>query len=335
MTLPLNPATLPYLQTGKNLLAFSAGVDSSALFFLLLKANIAFDMAMVDYGIREASKEEVAYARELAGKYGKTLFLKEATCDKKNFEANARKIRYDFFASLCRQYGYDTVITAHQLNDRTEWFLMQFIKGAGAVELLGMDPITETQEYTLVRPLLNASRDEIESYLKTHRIRYFEDATNRDTAFTRNAIRHHYSTALVHDYAEGIRTSFTLLREDAQNLLPATPFFQEGELIMIRRHEIHSDIRQIDRHLKRTGYLLSAAQKQEIIRQEECVIGGKIVVALAERIICIAPYDNTVMPKDTKEAFRLAGIPAKIRPYLFSRNISAEMFGRWQNAILN
>ena len=109
-------------------------------------------MAMVDYGIRDASKQEVDYARKLGEKYGKTFHLKEAKADEKNFEANARKIRYDFFADLCHQHGYNTVITAHQLNDRTEWFLMQFTKGAGAVELFGMDYLSETESYTWYAP---------------------------------------------------------------------------------------------------------------------------------------------------------------------------------------
>ena len=52
----------------KNLLAFSGGIDSTALFFMLLEQNIDFDMAIVDYGIRAQSKDEVAYAKELAHK---------------------------------------------------------------------------------------------------------------------------------------------------------------------------------------------------------------------------------------------------------------------------
>ena len=52
-------------QTTNNLLAFSGGVDSSALFFILLENNIPFDICIVDYGLREQSKLEVEYAYEL------------------------------------------------------------------------------------------------------------------------------------------------------------------------------------------------------------------------------------------------------------------------------
>jgi len=85
-------------------------------------------------------------------------------------------------------------------------------------------------------------------------------------------------------------------------------------------------IRRIDRQIKQMGYLLSKAQKEEIIRQEECVIGGKIVVVMQETVITVAPYRDAVMPKDIKEKFRLAGVPAKIRPYLYTSGITDVMY---------
>jgi len=57
------------LKSKKNLLAFSGGVDSSALFFLLKSHLIDFDIAIVDYEVRNESKTEVEFAKELATKY--------------------------------------------------------------------------------------------------------------------------------------------------------------------------------------------------------------------------------------------------------------------------
>ena len=65
------------ISTKKNLLAFSAGIDSSALFFLLIENNIPFDIAIVNYNMRNQSKDEVIYAKQLATKYKKQIFLKE------------------------------------------------------------------------------------------------------------------------------------------------------------------------------------------------------------------------------------------------------------------
>ena len=64
-------------KNNKNLLGFSGGVDSSAMFFFLLNNNIDFDIAIVNYNLREQSKEEVKYAFELAKKYNKKIYLKE------------------------------------------------------------------------------------------------------------------------------------------------------------------------------------------------------------------------------------------------------------------
>lgn len=332
----LNPDALEVLRNGRNLLGFSAGVDSTALFFLLKDAGIPFDMAMVDYGVREQSKAECDYARELAVHYEKTLHLIEAKAETANFEASARKIRYGFFARLCREEGYDSVITAHQLNDLTEWFLMQFAKGAGTVELLGMEYVSRTAEYTLARPLLDCDRDAIEAYLAEHAIPHFEDVSNRDSRYTRNAFRHRFTNGLVADYADGIRKSFALLRRDAKTLAPEAPYRQVSQFILIRRSgEETADIREIDRHLKRLGYLLSAAQREEVLRQGESVVGGKIAVALAEDFISIAPYSGSVMPKEARERFRLAGVPPKIRPYLYDQGITDALFLKSKQAILN
>ena len=57
---------LPFLQNSKNLLGFSGGVDSVALFFLLLEFKIDFDIAIVHYHTRKEADDEVTYAKELA-----------------------------------------------------------------------------------------------------------------------------------------------------------------------------------------------------------------------------------------------------------------------------
>ena len=115
----------------KNLLAFSAGVDSTALFFLLLREKIFFNIAIIDYNIRSQSKDEVLYAKQLALEYNKRCYVKEeVSMLSSNFENNAREVRYNYFDEIILRDSYDNLITAHQLNDKLEWFLMQFTKGA-------------------------------------------------------------------------------------------------------------------------------------------------------------------------------------------------------------
>ncbi|MEA2028532.1 MAG: ATP-binding protein, partial [Campylobacterota bacterium] len=103
--LHLDKKVLPFLEQ-KNLLAFSAGVDSTALFFLLLHHNIDFDIALVNYGTRESSEQEEAYAKELAQKYHKKCYTTQAPHIEQNFEKEARDFRYDFFEKLIKEHGY-------------------------------------------------------------------------------------------------------------------------------------------------------------------------------------------------------------------------------------
>ena len=122
---------IEHIKNKKNLLAFSAGVDSSALFFLLLEHDIKFDIALVNYGTRETSDEEEMHAKALAKKHKLFCHSIKAPPFDTHIEMQARDFRYEFFNSLITIEGYDTLITAHQLNDQLEWFLMRFTKGAG------------------------------------------------------------------------------------------------------------------------------------------------------------------------------------------------------------
>ena len=97
------------LQHGNNLLAFSAGVDSTALFFILIEEDIDFDIAIVNYNTRVQSQDEVKYAKYLAQKYKKKCFVKSVTLKSSDFEKRARDERYSFFFQLCTQYKYDTI----------------------------------------------------------------------------------------------------------------------------------------------------------------------------------------------------------------------------------
>ncbi len=311
------------LKNKKNLLAFSGGIDSSALFFLLLEHNIKFDIAIVDYGIRAQSKEEVAHAKTLAKKH--KLFCHSITAPKFNahFEKRARDFRYEFFDSLVTIEDYDNILTAHQLNDQLEWLLMRLSKGAGLSELLGLEPLIQKESYTLLRPLLSYSKDELLDYLHTHTHPYFIDESNFDEKHERNKFRKQFSNALLHEYKEGIKRSFDYLRADKASLQSGFETIYAYKLLhIIKLHDMHSKVRAADTTLKKLGYLLSASQRREIDKESSLVIGGKWAVALQNNLLYIAPYTHIDMPKTFKEKCRINKIPAKVRAYYFKENIT-------------
>ena len=311
----------------KNLLAFSAGIDSSALFFILLENNIPFDIAIVDYGIREQSKEEISHAKALAKKYAKTCYTAKAPEFSTHFEANARKYRYDFFETLINEHGYDTLLTAHQLNDQLEWFLMRLSRGAGLSELIGLEAVSKRNGYTLVRPLLEYSKEELLDYLEIHDHPYFIDNSNSDAKYERNRFRKEFSDPLISQFKEGIRRSFTYLEDDKKLLESGfETVFSEQQLYIIKLKQTGSKGKAADLTLKKLGYLLSSAQRKEIEKENSLVIGGEWAVELQDDLLYIAPYLTTDMPKKFKEMCRVQKIPAKIRAYLYQENIDLTSF---------
>jgi tRNA(Ile)-lysidine synthase len=318
------------LINAKNLLAFSAGVDSTALLFLLLENKIPFDIAIVDYGLRSQSKEEVAYAQELAQLYHFKCHLLSAQQIDSNFEANARKIRYDFFESLIQEYHYENLLTAHHLGDRFEWMLMQFCKGAGCIELSGMSSSERRQKYTLVRPLLHLDKQELLTYLQSNNIRYFEDESNSDESYKRNEFRHNYTKPLLEKYLRGIKKSFEYIDEDVNLLLEDIEVISLNEFAYFKRSKSQrSNLVAIDRYLKSKNQLITAQEKQLLKSNKTVVLGRKFVVWQSDIYIFIAPYyEAREMSKEFREKMRLLKIEPKLRGYFWRDSEAAALLLR-------
>jgi tRNA(Ile)-lysidine synthase len=307
-------------------LAFSAGVDSSALFFLLLEENISFDIALVNYNLRKNSIKEESHAIELAKKYNLKCYIGKAPSFKNNFEKNARDFRYDFFDKIMKENHYQNLLTAHQLNDQLEWFLMRLTKGAGTTELLGLEPVSKRKNYSLIRPLLQHSKKELLNYLEKNKYPYFTDESNSDDKYERNRFRKEFSNGLLDNYQDGIKRSFDYLREDKKNLLQGyEEKFYYQELYVLKYSNKALKIRLVDQYLKKLGYLLSGKQRQELEKESSLVFGGVWAVETVENYIYIAPYSQVKMSKKFKEACRTLKIPSKIRAYLYQEKLNPKM----------
>jgi len=306
------------LEKSSNLLAFSGGVDSTALFFWLLEKKISFDIAIVNYHTRDTSDDEVEYAKELAKKYNKKIYIKD--CFLKKFsEKKARDCRYEFFEEIIKKHSYNRLILAHQLNDRFEWFLMQLSKGAGLKELISMPKEEKREWYSIYRPFIDKSRDEILEYLHQKKIKYFIDTSNFDTKYKRNFIRKHFANEFISLYKQGVKKSFEFLEED-KKLLFDTNWKQIKNLYFFTKSEPKRDIKKVDLILKRLGILPTKAQKDEILKTEfNCVIQGKIAIDSNKEKIYIAPYVK--IPLKNKDLFRKKKIPPKVRGYIQKENI--------------
>ena len=315
-----------HLKEKKNLLAFSAGVDSSALFFLLLEHNISFDIALVNYGTRENSDKEEEHAITLAAKYKLTCHTLKAPSFTTHFEKNARDFRYRFFEGLVEKYGYETLLTAHQLNDQLEWLLMRLSKGAGVSELVGLETVSKRGNTILVRPLLEYSKEELLLYLEENKYPYFVDESNSDEKYERNKFRKNFSNPLMETYKAGIKRSFEYLKKDKEVLEKQFKTIHTDKLLrVIRLNSPEAKVKASDLALKELGYLLSSSQRREIEKEESLVIGGEWVVELHGDHLYISPYVTTDMTKKFKEECRILKVPHKIRAYCFKEELDIHL----------
>jgi tRNA(Ile)-lysidine synthase len=316
----LENSTLWELKDKKNLLAFSAGVDSTALFFLLIQHNINFDIATVNYGLREQSKDEVAYAKELANTHGLTCHILDAQKLSKNFESRAREIRYNFFQELAKEHKYDNLITAHHLGDRFEWMLMQFCRGAGCAELAGMKTIEPRENYKLIRPLLHVDKSELLEYLNKHAIKYFEDDSNLDESIKRNSFRHKHSNPLLKEHLDGIKKSFKYIDEDRDILIGDIEVKSMDDFAYFENSSnSRSNIYAIDKYLKSQEYMLTSNERELLKTDSTVVVGRKFVINQGINFVFIAPFitEELQMPHKFKEKCRVLKIEPKLRLFLY------------------
>lgn len=318
---------LALLRAGKNLLAFSHGVDSTALFYLLDEAGVKFDLAIVDYNVRAQSKDEVASARQLALKFNKQIYVKSVRMGASNFEHEARAARYEFFGQICREQGYENLILAHQFDDKFEWFLMQLGRGAGLSELLGMQGLEPRDDYAIARPLLGVRKCELERFLRERNLKYFTDETNLTGRFKRGFIRAKFSEPFLNEYFSGVKKSFEFLAVDALSLTPeiSNP---AAKIYLVKRGL--GELRGVDLACKRLGLVLSSAQRNECARCLEngagCVLGGKVAVGAGKNFILVTPYIKAAMEKKFKEACRTLKIPPINRGFLFAAGADLALF---------
>ncbi len=179
------------------LVALSGGADSVFLLLALLDASktIGFEVAAchVEHGIRgKASLDDMNFCESLCNGldikfYAKSFDVVSISKKQKiSVEAAGRKVRYDYFDEIIKDYGYTLVATAHHKDDKIETILMNILRGCGLRGFMGID----FKNGNIIRPLLNISKREILDYCRENSVSYCTDETNYDTEYTRNKIRH-------------------------------------------------------------------------------------------------------------------------------------------------
>ena len=174
------------------LVGFSGGADSVALLYFLYSNKQLLDISLSAVHLNHLLRGKDALAdEEFSRKFCQKLKIPftskqvdiSGLADKEglSFEQVARRERYKLFNSI----PADKIATAHTLSDSVETVLINLVRGTGINGLTGIPPVRDS----IIRPLINSTRSEIEAYCKENSLDYVTDKTNFENDYTRNKIR--------------------------------------------------------------------------------------------------------------------------------------------------
>jgi tRNA(Ile)-lysidine synthase len=178
------------------LLALSGGRDSVALLHLLLENGFEkLHLVHLDHQLRGSESDgDAEFVAALAQSKQLPLTLAQAdlTGTSDSLETAARNARQALFAKVARERDCSRVLLAHHADDQAETCLFNLLRGSSGIKGMAREHEIQVgdQTLTLLRPLLQTRRSEIDRYLLEKGIDYREDSSNQDPAHTRNRLRH-------------------------------------------------------------------------------------------------------------------------------------------------
>lgn len=180
------------------LAAVSGGPDSMAmlhiLFFLSKKKGFRLGVAHVNHCLRgEESDQDAVFTENAVKRLGLEFHITKTDAEafrvenRLSPEEAARNVRFGFLYATMEKYGYTKIATAHHSDDNAELVLMNIIRGTGPDGIEGMR--MSSHDSRIIRPLINASRDEIDFFIENSDIPFRMDSSNEDENLVRNRVR--------------------------------------------------------------------------------------------------------------------------------------------------
>ena len=184
------------------LIGVSGGRDSVALLHWLV--DLGYRKLIVchfDHQLRgRSSQADARFVKKLAAKYRADFQIGSANVralakkKRMSIETAAREARYSFFAKVAKRRRCRTIFLAHHADDLVETFLLNLFRGAGTAGLAAMRDASTRRidkfDLVVVRPFLGVWRKEIDIYLREQRLKFREDASNKNLNPLRNRVRH-------------------------------------------------------------------------------------------------------------------------------------------------
>jgi len=208
--------------------AFSGGLDSTVLLHLLASlANIPPLRAVhVHHGLQTAADAWPEHCQSICDSLGVPLqVIRVQVQPGASLERAARDARYQAFAEVLG--AGEVMLTGQHRDDQAETLLFRLLRGAGVRGLAAMPARRPLAGGHLVRPLLDASRAELEVYAQEHQLKWIEDPSNADPRFSRNYLRHRVLPVLAERWPQALSS----LARSADHLSEAQGLLDELALL--------------------------------------------------------------------------------------------------------
>ena len=239
------------------LLAFSGGLDSTALLILFAKLrqklpHFALRAIHIHHGLSPNADSWAQHCQQICQQLTIPFLWHKVQVDPQNgIEQGAREARYHAIKQL-RQTN-EIVVTAHHQQDQTETFFLALKRGSGLQGLSAMQAKSAVYNLPIFRPLLTLSRSQLETYVQSQNIPWIEDESNQDNRYDRNFLRHQILSPLRERWAYIDQT----IQRSAQHC------FEQQQLINeLLAEEFHKIYRKTDRTLSIADFANYSKTKQ-------------------------------------------------------------------------
>jgi tRNA(Ile)-lysidine synthase len=207
------------IRSGEPLIVLlSGGADSVCLLDCAQRIGAEVHVLHVNYGLRPGSDADEQFCRVLCDRMDVDITVEHVTLGEGNLQAQARQARYEIAERLAASHGCDFA-AAHTASDQAETVLYRLAVSPGSRALLGMAP----RRGRLVRPLLEASREDTREYCQERALNWRDDPTNEDPRFARSRLRHEVLPVL------------RALSPAAERTLAETSFLLRDERLVLER----------------------------------------------------------------------------------------------------
>jgi len=252
----------------KLIVAVSGGVDSAVMLDVLVRERgLQLCVAHFNHCLRgPESDADEAFVRERAKQYGVEFYGERADTaafariGRMGIQDAARTLRYAFLENLLVSTGFDRIATGHTADDNAETVLLNLFRGAGVQGLSGI-PVYR-KDTSVIRPLLFATRAEIDAYARERNIPFRSDSSNEHDDYRRNFIRHRIVEVL---RSEGFPAIVTTLQRTAD-------LFRELEIYLTHHARQLLDLALVNRTSETLHLSIAALRGNPVLLQQYVIL---------------------------------------------------------------